>query len=88
MRKVALLAALLIAAAFSSTSIAYAQKADPAVVTASNNTAKFLHDATFPYSVTAKAGGRPQGEEGKAEKAGNPTFFLFSTLARASFGCA
>jgi hypothetical protein len=68
MRKVALLAALLIAAAFSSTSIAYAQKADPAAVTASNNTAKFLHDATFPYSVTAKATAAPKAKRHKKHK--------------------
>ena len=68
MRKVAVLAALLIAAAFSSTSIAYAQKSDPAAVKASNNTAKFLHDATFPYSVTAKAQAAPKAKKAKKSK--------------------
>jgi hypothetical protein len=68
MRKVALLAALLIAAAFSSTSIAYAQKADPAAVSASNNTAKFLHDATFPYQVTSKPAAAPKAKKSKRGK--------------------
>ena len=69
MRKVALLAALLIAAAFSSASVANAQaKENPAAV-AGRNTAKFLHDATFPYSVTAKPAAAPKAaKKGKKKR--------------------
>ena len=69
MRKVALLAALLGAAAFSSTSIANAQgkNEDPAM-TAGKNTAKFLHDATVPYSVTAKAAAAPKAKKHRKHK--------------------
>ena len=50
MRKVALLAAVIVAAAFSSTSnVAVAQGQD-----LNPNTTKFLHDAVNPYAATAK----------------------------------
>ena len=51
MRKVALLAAVIVAAAFSSTSnVAVAQGQD-----LNPNTTKFVRDAVNPYAATAKA---------------------------------
>ena len=62
MRKVALLAAVLVAAAFSSTSnVAVAQGQD-----LNPNTTKFLQDAVNPYAATAT----PAAAPGKAMKKG------------------
>jgi hypothetical protein len=60
MRKVALLAAVMVAAAFSSTSnVAVAQGQD-----LNPNTTKFLQDAVNPYAATAK----PAAPAAKAHK--------------------
>jgi hypothetical protein len=63
MRKVALLAAVLVAAAFSSTSnVAVAQQGQDL----NPNTTKFVRDAVNPYAATAT----PAAAPGKAAKKG------------------
>jgi hypothetical protein len=69
MRKATLLAAATFAAALlTMPNIANAAaKADPAMA-AQQNTAKFMHDATLPYSVTAKAMAAPKANKKKGKK--------------------
>jgi hypothetical protein len=65
MRKVALLAAVIVAAAFSSTSnVAVAQGQD-----LNPNTTKFVRDALNPYAATAKPAAPAAGKKA-AKKAG------------------
>jgi hypothetical protein len=71
MRKATLLAAATFAAALLTmpniANAAAAKKADPAMA-AQQTTAKFMHDATVPYSVTAKAAAAPKAAKGKKKK--------------------
>ena len=64
MRKVALLAAVIVAAAFSSTSnVAVAQGQD-----LNPNTTKFVRDAVNPYAATAKAAAPAKAAKHKKKK--------------------
>jgi hypothetical protein len=71
MRKVALLAAVVLAAAFTVTSADAATKAkakpDPAIA-AQENSAKLFRDGLNPYEATAKAAAKPAKKMKKATK--------------------
>jgi hypothetical protein len=72
MRKVTLLAAAtFVAALFTMPTIANAAtaKPDPALA-AQRNTAKFLQDATIPYTVTSKAAADAKAKAAKGKKKG------------------
>jgi hypothetical protein len=48
---------------------ATAKKPDPAMA-AQQNTAKFMHDATIPYTVTSKAAAGAKAKAAKGKKKG------------------